>query len=314
MINYSHNTPINVSDIIKQLVSGYKGKVEKLLPIRGISKGFKLGKNIQKFKFKPPKEYKKEGYEVEFPLGDDEKRLKELTKLNNDIRDHNKWAIEQNEKLGKQLLIKAPAAKDVTIVGDAKDLGIHLDYPKLDEYEMWQITVIIENPKDKNREFDPYDRYSTIDNRQLYAFAKELPEDEFVQRFNKTIFDYLLKERKEVEELGIWDSEHIWWHPVREFSMWFNINKQNHKDIESFILIKKKNQGGRKTGKSTKRIQKENIIRKLYVLYKSGDRGDQTKRDAARTIRDSLLKSKPKEWKGDVYQESTIYKVLKTIK
>jgi hypothetical protein len=96
--------------------------------------------------------------------------------------------------------------------------------------------------------------------------------------------------------------------------MWFNINKQNHKDIESFILIKKKNQGGRKTGKSTKRIQKENIIRKLYVLYKSGDRGDQTKRDAARSIRGSLLKSKPKKWKGDVYQESTIYKVLKTIK
>ena len=50
MVNNSHNAPIDVSDIIKQLVRGYKGKVEKLLPIRGISEGFKSGKNIQKFK------------------------------------------------------------------------------------------------------------------------------------------------------------------------------------------------------------------------------------------------------------------------
>ena len=62
MVNNSHNAPIDVSDIIKQLVSRYKGKFEKLLPIRGISKGFESGKNIQKFKFKPPKKYKKEGY------------------------------------------------------------------------------------------------------------------------------------------------------------------------------------------------------------------------------------------------------------
>ena len=92
MSNNSHNGPLDILYIIKQLVSRYKGKVEKLLPIRGISKGFELGKNIQKFKFKPPKEYKKEGYEVEVPLGDDEKRVEELTKLNNDIREHNKWA------------------------------------------------------------------------------------------------------------------------------------------------------------------------------------------------------------------------------
>ena len=184
-------------------------------------------------------------------MGDDEKRVEELTKLNNDIRDHNKWAIEQNEKLGQQLLINA---KDVII---------------LREYDMWQIPIIIENPQDKKREFDPYDRYSTIDNRQLYLFAKELPEDEFVQRFNKTIFDYLLKERKEVEELGIWDSEHIWWHPVREFSMWFNINKQNHKDIESFILIKRKNKGGRPKGeggrpKDPKVAKKRGELNKRY--------------------------------------------------
>ena len=314
MVNNSHNAPIDVSDIIKQLVSRYKGKVEKLLPIRGISKEFELGKNIQKFKFKPPKEYKKEGYEVEVHLGDDEKRVEEFTKLNNDIREYNKWLIEKNKKLSKQLIKKAPANKDGVTTGDVKDLGIHSSYSIFPEYDMWQIPVIIEDPQDENREFDPYDKYLTIYNQQLHNFARELPEDDFVKRFNKTIFDCLLKERQEAKKLDIWDSEHTWWHPVREFSMWFSINNLNHKDIESFILIKRKNRGGRKSGKSTKRSQKEDIIRKLYVLYKSGDRGDQTKRDAARSIRGSLLKSKPKEWKGDVYQESTIYKVLKTLK
>ena len=66
--------------------------------------------------------------------------------------------------------------------------------------------------------------------------------------------------------------------------------------------------------KKANAFQKENIIRKLFVLYKSKDIGDQNKKDAARWIRDSLLKSKPKWWKGAVYKESTIYKVLKTLK
>ena len=92
MVNNSHNASLDVSDIIKQLVRRYKGKVENLLPIRGISKEFKLGKNILKSKFEPLKEYKKEGYEVEVHLGDDEKRVEQFTKLNNDIREHNKWA------------------------------------------------------------------------------------------------------------------------------------------------------------------------------------------------------------------------------
>ena len=96
MVNNSHNAPIDVSDIIKQLVRRYKGKVEKLLPIRGISKEFKLGKNILKSKFEPLKEYKKEGYEVEVPLGDDEKRVEEFTKLNNDIREYNRHFLNLN--------------------------------------------------------------------------------------------------------------------------------------------------------------------------------------------------------------------------
>lgn len=235
MVNNSHNAPIDVSDIIKQLVRGYKGNVEKLLPIWGISKEFKLGKNILKCKFEPLKEYKKEGYEVEVPLGDDEKRVEEFTKLNNDIREYNKWLIEKNKKLSKQLIKKVPANKDGVTTGNVKDLGIPLPSPILREYDMWQIPVIIEDPQDKNREFDPVDRYLTINNQQLHNFARELPEDDFVKRFNKTIFDCLLKEMQEAEKLGIWDSEHIWWYPVREFSMWFSKNGIDSSSVDSFI-------------------------------------------------------------------------------
>ena len=142
MVNNSHNAPIDVSDIIKQLVRIYKGKVEKLLPIWGISKEFKLGKNILKCKFEPLKEYKKEGYEVEVPLGDDEKRVEEFTKLNNDIREYNKWLIEKNKKLSKQLIKKAPANKDGVTTGNVKDLGIPFPFPILREYDMWQSNAI----------------------------------------------------------------------------------------------------------------------------------------------------------------------------
>ena len=302
MVNNSHNAPIDVFDIIKQLVSRYKGKVEKLLPIRGISKGFESGKNIQKFKFKPPKEYKKEGYEVEVPLDDDEKRVEEFTKLNNDIREYNKWLIEKNKKLSKQLIKKAPANKD----------GVTTGLP-LREYDMWQIPVIIEDPQDKNREFDPFDRYPNINNQQLHNFARELPEDDFVKRFNKTIFDCLLKERQEAKKLDIWDSEHIWWYPVREFSMWFSINDLNHKNIESFISIKRKNKGGRPPGRSKMKTRKDNRIKELYEAYRRREIGEQTKKDAAEKIRTNLLTKKPNWWKDNIYQESTIYKVLKTL-
>ena len=313
MVNNSHNASLDVSDIIKQLVRRYKGKVENLLPIRGISKEFKLGKNILKSKFEPLKEYKKEGYEVEVPLGDDEKRVEEFTKLNNDIREYNKWLIEKNKKLSKQLIKKAPANKDGVTTGDVKDLGIHLPYPILPEYDMWQIPVLIEDPQDKNREFDPFDRYPNINNQQLHNFARELPEDDFVKRFNKTIFDCLLKERQEAKKLDIWDSEHTWWHPVREFSMWFSINNLNHKDIESFISIKRKNKGGRPPGKSKMKTRKDNRIMELYEAYGRKDIGKQTKKDAAEKIRTYLLTKKPNWWKGNIYQESTIYAVLKTL-
>ena len=197
--------------------------------------------------------------------------------------------------------------------GDVKDLGIHLPYPILPEYDMWQIPVIIEDPQDKNREFDPFDRYPNINNQQLHNFARELPEDDFVKRFNKTIFDCLLKERQEAKKLDIWDSEHTWWHPVREFSMWFSINNLNHKDIESFISIKRKNKGGRPPGKSKIKILKEDKIMELYEVYMRKDIGDQTKKNAAEKIRTNLLTKKPNWWKGNIYEESTIYKVLKTL-
>ena len=236
MVNNSHNAPIDVFDIIKQLVSRYKGKVEKLLPIRGISKGFESGKNIQKFKFKPPKEYKKEGYEVEVHLGDDEKRVEQFTKLNNDIREYNKWAIEQNKKLGKQLIKKAPANNDSVTTGDVKDLGIHSSYSIFPEYDMWQIPVIIEDPQDKNREFDPYDKYLTIYNQQLHNFARKLPEDDFVKRFNKTLFDHILKLVENDKELGVWGEDNDWYLPLKEFIHWFNVQGIDHKSLNSLSL------------------------------------------------------------------------------
>ena len=50
----------------------------------------------------------------------------------------------------------------------------------------------------------------------------------------------------------------------------------------------------------------------LYEAYMRKDIGEQTKKEAAQKIRTHLLTNKPNWWKDKIYEESTIYKVLKT--
>ena len=61
------------------------------------------------------------------------------------------------------------------------------------------------------------------------------------------------------------------------------------------------------------KTMKEDKIMELYEAYIRKDIGEQTKKEAAQKIRTSLLTNKPNWWKGNIYKESTIYKVLKTL-
>ena len=148
-----------------------------------------------------------------------------------------------------------------------------------------------------------------IEDKILYEYTKELSEKDFIARFNKSLYEHVLQEIKSAKSGS--DSIELE-EPLKKIAYWFRSEDINISELKPFYS--KKNVGGRPAGKSKQTIQKKDEIRKLFVLYKSKDIGDQNKKDAARWIRDSLLKSKPKWWKGAVYKESTIYKVLKTLK
>ena len=148
-----------------------------------------------------------------------------------------------------------------------------------------------------------------IEDKILYEYTKELSEKDFIARFNKSLYEHILQEIKSAKS----SSDSIELEILhKEIVNWFWSEDIKISEVKPFYS--KNNVGGRPAGKSKHTIQKEDEIRKLFVLYKSKDIGDQNKKDAARWIRDSLLKSKPKWWKGAVYKESTIYKVLKTLK
>ena len=148
-----------------------------------------------------------------------------------------------------------------------------------------------------------------IEDKILYEYTKKLSEKDFITRFNKSLYEHVLQEIKSAKS----DSDSIKLkEPMKKIANWFRSEDIKISEVKPFYS--KKNVGGRPAEKSKQKIKKEDIIRKLFVLYKSKDIGDQNKKDAAQWIYDRLLKSKPKQWKGAVYKKSTIYKVLKTLK
>jgi hypothetical protein len=93
----------------------------------------------------------------------------------------------------------------------------------------------------KYRKLDKTNSHAEIDDKQLYLLKEKIPVGEFLKRFNKTIFDCLLKERQEAEKLDIWDCEHTWWYPLREFAYWFSKNGIDSSSVDSFINGNKEN-------------------------------------------------------------------------
>ena len=184
-----------------------------------------------------------------------------------------------------------------------------IDQTHISEASILVIPDFVEDEDKINDVIDDYRKVWYIEDKILYEYTKELSEKDFIARFNKSLYEHVLQEIKSAKSSS--DSIKLE-EPLKKIANWFWSEDINISEVKPFYS--KKNVGGRPAGKSKQTIQKKDEIRKLFVLYKSKDIGDQNKKDAARWIRDSLLKSKPKWWKGAVYKESTIYKVLKTLK
>ena len=189
-----------------------------------------------------------------------------------------------------------------------EELGI-VDQTHLSEASILVIPDFVVEHDKLNDVIKDFRKELYIEDKILYEYTKELSEKDFIARFNKSLYEHVLQEIKSAKSSS--DSIKLE-EPLKKIANWFWSEDIKISEVKPFYS--KKNVGGRPAGKSKQTIQKKDEIRKLFVLYKSKDIGDQNKKDAARWIRDSLLKSKPKWWKGAVYKESTIYKVLKTLK
>ena len=208
---------LNIHEIILQLVKTGKqfdeSELSRLLPINTVYKGYGLNNGIQKIIFDPPKEYG-ESYEIEVNPDDDEDRIEKYTQLNQDIQKYNEWFAEQNKKRDAEVFEKLPPNG---IVRSDKELGIESKwYPPMQEWETWLFVVSKATPK-KFRKSRMIDLMTFKKNEELYKLKENLSVEEFVPRFNHTIYEYMRILIDEAKELDLFDSDHVWYEPNKEF-------------------------------------------------------------------------------------------------
>ena len=106
------SSDLNIHEIILQLVKtdlAFKeSDLSRLLPLDKVYHGFGLYSGIHKIIFDPPEEYDKEPYEIEVNVDDDKERIGQLTQLNDDIREYNRWVAEKNRLHDEEFFQKLP--------------------------------------------------------------------------------------------------------------------------------------------------------------------------------------------------------------
>ena len=154
-----------------------------------------------------------------------------------------------------------------------------------------------------------------IEDKILFYYLNRLTRDEFINRFNKDLCNYVKRKVQIVKSQGRSAKNSKWQIILDEILDWFvekNLSYNKVQPLFEINIVQEKKLGGRPPGKSKIKILKEDKIMELYEVYMREDIGEQTKKEAAQKIRTNLLKHRPNWWKDKIYEESTIYKVLKT--
>ena len=89
-------------------------------------------------------------------------------------------------------------------------------------------------PKGSKFSFD--DAMTVIVSEELYPHYLELPEDEFIRRFNKSLYDYIGVKLKEAKDNNVPDDENIWMQPNAAFVNWFHEKGIDIDSTESLII------------------------------------------------------------------------------
>ena len=139
-------------------------------------------------------------------------RLAQLQELNRLIKHHNSRAIKnQNE-----LVSKIPPTGSVYDVNQFTSSFTTI----IKEYPMWAFKL-----SSKNYSGDEVKIQIIINDKELYQIRDDLNDDNnFIEHINRLIFKYLQEKRMESEQMGVWDSDNIWYMPNKRFHKWFQIH------------------------------------------------------------------------------------------
>jgi hypothetical protein len=80
------------------------------------------------------------------------------------------------------------------------------------------------------------DLKTTIVSKTLYPYYMEMSEEEFIRRFNKTIYEHICVHFNQAQKKNVPDSENIWFQPNITFVNWF---QENGIDIDSIQALVK---------------------------------------------------------------------------
>ena len=90
-------------------------------------------------------------------------------------------------------------------------------------------------PKDCQFSFD--DLMTPITSKVLYAYYTKMPGEEFIMKFNKTIYEFVSEQLKVDMQRNVPYENNIWVQPNSAFVNWFHEKGVNIDSAESFIQI-----------------------------------------------------------------------------
>ena len=136
----------------------------------------------RKFGFDPT-DGKFKSYDAPSQFKDDSERIKFIKKLNQDITNY-------NEKI---------------------DISQH---PEIDSFPYYSFLVIRDG-------YELVDKILSVEIHDELLY-EHIQDEDFVPRFNKTIYDFLKYKKEELEAEGRWSNDNIFYKPFQAFGDWFD--------------------------------------------------------------------------------------------
>ena len=125
---------------------------------------------------------------------------------------------------------------------------------------------------------------TTITNEILFQYCIEIPGEEFIRRFNKTIYDYVYEKFMEAKKRNVPDDDNIWMEPNTAFVNWF---QEEGIDINTTLSLNKE---------VISNIEKEDTNNSLWAIAddmrKRKEDGEfETYREAYRWAEDNMTQN-----------------------